>query len=71
VPDGRILGHVNVIFAIFIACVGGNKRKKRGSGDWVRDPKLGQLTLSMRLARAEVGGYIQRPLFQVRRLFIH
>ncbi len=56
-PDGRRLGHVYVVCVIVI--MDGNERKKRGNRDWVRDPKVGQLTLSMGPARADVCSYVQ------------
>jgi hypothetical protein len=46
VPEGRRLGHVNVVCVVVIACVGAKEGKKRGNGDWVRNLKVGQLTLS-------------------------
>jgi hypothetical protein len=58
VPDGRRLGHVNVICVILIACVDGKEGKKRGNRGWVRGPKVGQLTLSMGPARVEVCSYV-------------
>ncbi len=66
-PDGRRLGRVNVVCVIVIACVGGKEGKKRGSADWVRDSKVGQLTLSMGPARAEVSSYVQRATILIRR----
>ncbi len=39
--DRRRVGHVNVVCVIVLACVGGKRGKKRGSGGWLRDPKLG------------------------------
>jgi hypothetical protein len=54
VPDGRRLGHVDVVCVIIIACVDGKEEKKRGNGDWVRGLKVVQL------ARAEVFSYVQR-----------
>jgi hypothetical protein len=60
VPDGKRLGHVNVICFILITFVDRKEGTKRGNGDWVRGgPKVGQLTLSMGPARAEVCSYIQ------------
>jgi hypothetical protein len=68
VPDRRRLWQVNVTCAIVLACVGG-KREKRGAV-WVgvRDLKVGQLTLSMGPARAEVRSYIQRAIIPSKRV---
>ncbi len=44
------------------------RREKGGNRDFVKGPKVRQLTLSMGPARAEV---YKEPLFQVRGLFIH
>ncbi len=43
-PDGRRLGRVSVVCVIEIAYVVRGRRGKEGNGDWVRDPKVGQLT---------------------------
>ncbi len=62
--DRRRFGHVNVICGCEFTCVVGKGRK--------RGLKMGQLTWSMRPARAEVGNYIrtyEEPPFQVRGLF--
>ncbi len=67
-PDGRRLGHVNVVCVIEIASVGGKEGEMRDNGDWVRDPKEGQLTLSMGLARAEVHSYVQRATIPSKRV---
>ncbi len=69
VPDGRRLGHVNVICVILIAFVDGKEGKTRSNGDCVMGPKVGQLTLSMGPARPEVS-YVQLCTFQVTGLFI-
>jgi hypothetical protein len=37
--------------------------EKESNGDWVMGPKVGQLTLSMGPARAEVHSYVQRGSF--------
>ncbi len=37
VPDRRRLGRVNVVCAIVLACVVGERRKKRDSGGLVRN----------------------------------
>jgi hypothetical protein len=58
VPDRRRLGHVNVIYLIVLACVGGKRGKRGAVGSWIRDLKVGQFTLSIGPARAEVGSYI-------------
>ncbi len=54
-PEGRRLGHVNVVCVIAIACVGRKDGKKRGNRDWVKGPKVGQLTLSMGLYEESCG----------------
>jgi hypothetical protein len=44
--------------------MGGKVGKKRGNGDWVMGPKVGQLTLSIGPARAEVPATYKEPPFQ-------
>jgi hypothetical protein len=61
VPDKRGLGRVNVVCIKALACVfWWEEGKKRGTGGWVMDPKVGPFTLSMGPARAGVRSYIQR-----------
>jgi hypothetical protein len=67
VPDGRRLGHVNVLCVILIAC-GQEGGEKRANRDWAEDPKVGQLTLSMGPARAEVYSYVQRATIPSKRI---
>ncbi len=55
---------VHVVCVIELACVG-SKRGKRGNP---RNLKVGQLTLSMGLARAEVRSYVQRATIPSKRL---
>ncbi len=66
--DGRRLGHVNVLYVIEIACVGRKEGKKRGNEDWVRDPNVGQLTMSVGLVWAEVCSYVQRATIPSKRV---
>ncbi len=68
-PHGRRLGHVNVVCVIVI--MDGKERKKRGNRDWIRDPKVGQLTLSLGPARAWVCNYCTYKDPQVKGLFLH
>jgi hypothetical protein len=60
VPNRRRLGLANVVCVKVIACVGIKEGKKMGSWDWVSDLKVGQLTLRIGPARAEVPSNVQR-----------
>jgi hypothetical protein len=44
------------------------RREKRSNWDWVRGPKMGQLTLSMEPVRAKVPSYIQRATIPSKRV---
>jgi hypothetical protein len=59
VPDRRRLGHVNVVC---ICTCWQEEGEKRGSGGWVRDLKVGQLTLTMSPSRVEVRSFLQRSI---------
>jgi hypothetical protein len=52
---------------IVITCVG-RKGRKGGDGEWVRGLKIGQLTLSMGPARADVCSYVQRATIPRKRV---
>ncbi len=54
VPDGRRFGYVNVVCSCWCSHVWVGRGEKRGNGGWARWLKMGQLTLSMGPARAEV-----------------
>ncbi len=49
----------------------GQEGEKGGNGDWVRGLKMGQLTLSMGPARADVHSYIQRVTTSPSKRVIH
>ncbi len=66
-PDRRRLGRVNVIYAIVLVCWW-EEGEKRGNGGWVRDLKVGQLCLSMGLAKAEVRSYVQTATISSKRV---
>jgi hypothetical protein len=68
VPSERRLGHVNVVCVLIIACVDGKEGKQRGTGDWVWGPKVGQLTLSIGPASAEVRSYVKRATIPSKRV---
>jgi hypothetical protein len=70
VPDRRRLWCFTVVYVIILACVGGKRGKRGAMGGWVRDLKVGQLTLSMGLARAEVRSCVKELPFHLRGLFI-
>jgi hypothetical protein len=61
-------GHQYCSHPVILACVGGKKGKRGAVGSWVRDLKVGQFTLSMGPARAEVGSYIKRATIPSKRL---
>jgi hypothetical protein len=52
---------------IVITCVG-RKDRKRGNEDWIRGPKMAQLTQSIGPARAEVSSYVQRATIPGKRV---
>jgi hypothetical protein len=60
VPDRKDLGVLMLsVLYVVLECVGGMRGKIRGLG-LGKTPKVGQLTLSMGPARAEVRSYLQR-----------
>jgi hypothetical protein len=56
------------VFAVF-TCVAG-QGEKGSIGGWVRGLKMGQLTVSMGPARAEVHSYVQRATFPSKGLLL-
>jgi hypothetical protein len=70
VPNRRKLGRDNVVCVMVLACVGRKRGKREAVWGWVRDLKVGQLTLSMGPARQKFAASYKELPFQERGLFI-
>ncbi len=69
-PDGKRLGYVNKVCVRSIHMWAG-RGEKGGKEDCARGQKMGQLTLSMGPARAEVRSYVQRATIPRKRVILY